>query len=416
MSLVRRFFYSSYMVTFAFVWRLTAEKGFDSLLETWTRLEKEYPKVYPYIRVFIFWDGELRASIPSHWFQCEDPLDTISHPHLLKNSYFWRREPSEIWEFLWQNAEYTMMPSRFLETFGLVALESLASGIPIIGFQMGGVAPFIHDELALRVGDTTNSLIEMVTKKIVPWILEKASLLKDIDLSPYSHRTWRSNLKSLVETDLGNPRRVLVVNDYTDTIGGAEHYSHFLVSELERMGKTVFFTGYDAPISQLKRKWNMFLTPFDFTRWRRMSQIIKRFHPDCIWCQSTLRYIGPWGMHAIAKSGVNLVITHHDLWLFSPRPSQVFHESDIPKNDSLGEFVRASWSRNIISLIVIFSKWCYLRVLFFSLKKIPLHLVPSQFMVSHVSAHGIPKEHIRVFQHTRIEKYTVEEVTIMSDV
>ena len=41
------------------------------------------------------------------------------------------------------------MPSRFLETFGLVALESIQSGLTVVGFRKGGLVPFIHEAYAL---------------------------------------------------------------------------------------------------------------------------------------------------------------------------------------------------------------------------------------------------------------------------
>lgn len=38
---------------------------------------------------------------------------------------------------LYRESDFLFMPSRFLETFGLTALESLACGTPVIGFQKG---------------------------------------------------------------------------------------------------------------------------------------------------------------------------------------------------------------------------------------------------------------------------------------
>ncbi len=43
--------------------------------------------------------------------------------------------------------DFVMMPSKFLETFGLSALDFAQFGIPTIGYKKGGVAPFVLDDL-----------------------------------------------------------------------------------------------------------------------------------------------------------------------------------------------------------------------------------------------------------------------------
>jgi len=41
------------------------------------------------------------------------------------------------------NIDYCLMPSEFLETFGLSALNALAWGIPVIGYRKGGMEKFV---------------------------------------------------------------------------------------------------------------------------------------------------------------------------------------------------------------------------------------------------------------------------------
>ncbi|MDP2670559.1 MAG: glycosyltransferase [bacterium] len=66
-----------------------------------------------------------------------------------KHLIYHGRVPKE--EFLeqWKTYQYTLMPSKFLETFGLVALDSLALGVPVIGIKKGGLLPFVFDDLAV---------------------------------------------------------------------------------------------------------------------------------------------------------------------------------------------------------------------------------------------------------------------------
>lgn len=48
--------------------------------------------------------------------------------------YFFGFQPQKLVHSFLAISHFLLVPSRFLETFGLVALESLARGIPVIGF------------------------------------------------------------------------------------------------------------------------------------------------------------------------------------------------------------------------------------------------------------------------------------------
>ncbi len=43
-------------------------------------------------------------------------------------------QPKEAINYIRQHADLTLMPSTFLETFGMSALESLQLGVPVVGF------------------------------------------------------------------------------------------------------------------------------------------------------------------------------------------------------------------------------------------------------------------------------------------
>jgi len=131
------------------------------------------------------------------------------------------------------------MPSEFLETFGLVALESLHAGIPVIGYKKGGVIPFIHDRLTLDPSDPIPSCIRII-QKIYEGVIDREEIRASYDLHLYSLPEWRKNLQFFLE-EMGDPQRILIVNDYMLPIGGAEVYTFFLISELEKAGKEVTY-------------------------------------------------------------------------------------------------------------------------------------------------------------------------------
>ena len=390
------------MISFAFVGRLTEEKWFDLVLEGWDMLSREYPDIVRNIRIFVFGDGPLRTRIEGDWFHWEDALEAFPEETWHRKVYFWYRSSKEIWDFLKTYETYTLMPSRFLETFWLVALESLNARIPVIGPKKWWLTPFIADELTLHEDDIVWSMREII-KGIAQGTFDRKSLLASVDIRSYALSSWREKLSTLLETDLGNPDRVLLVNDYISLIGGAEVYTTFLKWELERLWKTVFVTGYSGRMRPFTRRMLFLLAPFSFWRRSHLRNIIEHFHPDMIWCQSVMRYIGPWWLSAIRASGVTSAITHHDLGAFTYLPSRVFQESDIPKDDSLGAFVRSTHARNIFSLLGVFFKWSYLRSIHIYFRKIEHHFVPSEFMTEHLTDFGIEKKWIILFPHSRIE-------------
>jgi len=98
--------------------RLEREKGFDALLEAVKILQDEKVK----FELFIFGKGSLESELL---------------PLIGKNVHFFGFQPlSRIKQYL-ENIDYCLMPSEFLETFGLSALNALSWGIPVIGYKKG---------------------------------------------------------------------------------------------------------------------------------------------------------------------------------------------------------------------------------------------------------------------------------------
>ena len=106
-------------IKFAFVGRLTKEKGFDLICD---RLQHLYDNKSSHIDLFtldVYGDGEftqdishLSKSLPNVTYHGHLPFDQVV---------------KQI-----QDYDYNLMPSRFLETFGLTALDFALYGIPTI--------------------------------------------------------------------------------------------------------------------------------------------------------------------------------------------------------------------------------------------------------------------------------------------
>ena len=115
--------------------RLVEEKGVDILLDV------------------IRWSLEDFALDHIVWHIASDGLyekqvEAVSQGSSGRVVYHGKMNQQELAELM-RSADYLYMPSRFLETFWLTALESIACGVPVIGIKKGGLMDFIDDSLAI---------------------------------------------------------------------------------------------------------------------------------------------------------------------------------------------------------------------------------------------------------------------------
>ena len=295
------------------------------------------------------------------------------HGHLSKGSLLETLEDIDI----------ILMPSLFLETFWLVALEVLSLGKPVVWFRQGGLEDFIHPSLALDPLSPVDSFFDIIQQGDFPLV----------DVSTFSYDAWRENLAKMVKDE----EKILLVNDYIVPIGWAEIYLLELKKSLESLGKTVQIYGYSSPVSPLKRIVLMILAPFSFWRKKNIQSVISDYQPDLIWMHSILRYIWPFWVAGIVESGVKCYMTHHDLGLISSRPSMIYRESDIPLNISLGNWVPKKI--NVFSILSILYKWLYIRWIWRILsERDMLHFVPSSWMIQYFQKYT--KNPIKTHFHT----------------
>ena len=365
------------MLWLLFYWRLEKEKGFDQLILAIKELNRR--KVD--FEIFIFW----KWSLESQLFEVHD-----------KNvHFFWWKPLDEIKKYL-ANIDYCLMPSEFLETFGLSALNALSRWVPVIWYKKWWLEPFIFQEcnLFLAKWNTTAerivSIVEKLSKKTNPerikdkeefeWKIKK--LLPDYtEDARYERFLKLSNIKD------EEKKKILIVSDFINKAGWIETYIHDVKNLLESHWHEVILWWSTLP-SWFKWKWKkrlwLVLFPFNFWSSIKLKKVLKDEKPDIIWFNSLLRWLGPnvvktaWKWRKQNKSESKFWMMCHDFGYFYPFPSQLYHIEDCKTPLTRKNFTSAYKWKNPIKRLAVWFKYIRLQPLKKVLKKeIDLHLSPS---------------------------------------
>lgn len=107
-----------------FVGRLSSEKGVETLLNAWQEMGNT-------LKLKIVGDGPLAPKIKQ---VAQD------NPNI---EWLGSKSPQEVYSFM-RDATCLIFPSEWYETFGLVVIEALAHGTPVIASRIGGIAEIIE--------------------------------------------------------------------------------------------------------------------------------------------------------------------------------------------------------------------------------------------------------------------------------
>jgi glycosyltransferase involved in cell wall biosynthesis len=115
-----------------FVGRLSEEKGIWSLLRAWQSL--------PHIPLRIVGEGPLQAEV-ARYVAANGLADRVT--------LVGRRPADEVLREM-QGARFVVFPSIWYETFGRVAVESFACGVPVLAARIGAIAEVVsHGETGI---------------------------------------------------------------------------------------------------------------------------------------------------------------------------------------------------------------------------------------------------------------------------
>lgn len=118
-------------INFAYRGRLDPEKWVDQIVESIRQCIYDYRQTHYHFHIDIWWNGSLEEIVKEL---------ASSHPDIV--NYHGYVPNQELRKQIW-HIHYLLMPSTFLETFGLVGLEACSMGIPVIWYARWWLKQFI---------------------------------------------------------------------------------------------------------------------------------------------------------------------------------------------------------------------------------------------------------------------------------
>lgn len=359
-----------------YVGRLDQEKGMSSILYCIKKLNKQNF----HFHIYGAW----------HYEEHVKQLAT-QYPHTV--SYYGRQDKKSI-SAQWTNCDFFLMTSTFLETFGLTACESLLLWVPVIGNKKWWLIPFIHPELNLQAQDWKNdkeklfSLLQHLSKSKRDKEYFR-SFINDTQ-QHYSSSERYHTIKKLIDKE-----NILMVSDFINYNGWwIETNIHDTAHILQGEKHTVLIYGHQAPKGKFSRLKKLFVMWLSIANILDSFVLTKKVKKENVWLirrHSISRVIGRLPLCIIWKvyqrKWKKQIITHHELWLFHPYPSQVNSYEQIPTERSLSAFIQAGQTTNIFKKISIVGKYLLIRLIHKQLQTyIHTHIVPSERMIPMVKA------------------------------
>lgn len=368
---------SNRLVHVGFIWRLEKEKGIDILMNVIERVQCD-AELRNKIVFHIIWTGSFfdafeiikrKGNIHLHMY------GNLSHAHVIAEI--------EKWDLL-------CMPSRFLETFWLVALEALSGWVRVCWPKAWWLIDMVTPGYDIDMQHPAEDILKILLR------LNHEEHTVQENALQYNYWNWKKNLKCIIKVR----KNILIIHDYNWVVWGAEVYVDFLQSELKKIWCHVRRFWYHWNISRISRIIQAVIAPLAFWRYFEIKNMIRKSQADLIWMHSIVRYIWPWWVLAVKHSNKESIITHHDLGLIVARPSRLEHKKQVPHVLNFRSFI---WNtHNPIEWILRSMKYLYLKLIWKFLSWVTLHIVPSRFMECPIW--DISGKPVIVFPHTLIHK------------
>jgi glycosyltransferase involved in cell wall biosynthesis len=165
----------------SFVGKLTHFKGVDVLLDAAVTYERELGKVF----TLIVGDGELRSEL-------EGQAERLG----LCGVYFLGHQAQSEVAKIFDIADVSVVPSR-VEPFGLVAIEAMACGTPVVATNEGGLPDFVDNRVGALV-DVDDP--DQLAAKIIDEVKGEAKAVKGSWIAEFAHKgfSWASQVDKMI--------------------------------------------------------------------------------------------------------------------------------------------------------------------------------------------------------------------------
>ena len=209
-------------------------------------------------------------------------------------------------------------------------------------------------------------------------------------------------------------KKILIVSDYLDDIGGIESYIKNLKHILQDDYEVYYF--WAENLSKVKKLMFLIFSWNNFVYAKKLKNKIEEIKPDVIWFHSVSRFLWPKVVKQVKNFEWLKIMTYHDLWYFSLFASEIYDENQIPTKFSLIEFLKKSkkWKLLLPYAILKYFKLKKLRNVLN--KNIDIHTVPSDFMKNYVQLLWYSNENnVQVLPNFIDSKHLVERQDIFQD-
>ncbi len=361
-------------INLIYVWRLTKEKGFDLLLKFVESVGKD-KNLSKKVSLHIFGDGELKDKIPSLPF-------VTYHGHL----------PKEQVIPIWKTCHFTIMPSQFLETFGLTALDSISLGVPVIAYPKGALLQFLTPATSLSSWQDFDTILTDILQKFDSKTWQELSARCLERAHYYTKKKWIARFKQLSWLKTGT---IVMISDYIVDIGGIESFILHAKALLEEYGYKVVLVGSPKRRNAVQRFRSLRSTLFNLRKKNMLKEMVKITKPDLLRRHSVHRHLGRLPLKSMKKFKGQQWVMYHDFGLFHPYPSKVYDEQQLYYPTTYRQFLLATRRspgvtqlKRLLSLKLLKLKYLTISLIKKLLRKnMDLHLVPSEYMQNVVKHH-----------------------------